>query len=571
MSSATDVVIIGLGAAGGIAASVLTEAGLEVTALEAGPRLSASDVTFDEIRNDVRNWMAGPKAAGEVPTWRTSEAERAGPSPWPMLMVNAVGGSTVHYECVSLRFLPWNFEARSAVLQRYGPGALPTGTTLADWPLSYDDLEPYYDHVEHAIGVSGTAGNVGGRLDPLGNPFEGPRRRGYPMAPIRPTGWAELMSDAARRKGWHPFPSPAAINSEPFDGRAACTYCGFCQSNVCHVDAKGSTDLTVIPRAEATGRLRVETGARVTRIEVGPDGLASGVRYVQDGRERFLAARAVLLGGFVYENTRLLLLSASDAFPAGLSNNHGQVGRHFIAHVTPFVYGTFPGRRLNLFSGTMAQASCIDDFNADNFDHGGLGFIGGGMGACWGELKPIGLAAGGAVPPGVPRWGGAWKAWLRENANSIGGAGAQFDSLSYEDTYLDLDPEVRDPHGTPVVRVTHSLHENERRGAAYVAEQLETWLLEAGAAQAWTTDRQLIEGRHVYGGTRMGDDPETSVVDAHGFSHECPNLGVVGASTFPTAGGHNPTLTVQAVAWRTAEHLAQEWSAIAAGGLRDAA
>jgi gluconate 2-dehydrogenase alpha chain len=570
-SGSADVVIVGLGAAGGIAADVLTAAGLEVTALEAGPRLRAEDMTLDEVRNDVRQWMATPKAKGEIPTWRTSEDEEAGPSPWPMLMVNAVGGSTVHYECVSLRFLPWNFQARSEVLRRYGAGALPEGTTLADWPLSYDDLEPYYDHVERAIGVSGAAGNIGGALDPRGNHFEGPRRRGYPMEPLRVTGWAELMNDAARRLGWHPFPSPAAINSEPFEGRGACTYCGFCQANGCHVNAKGATDLTVIPRAEATGRLRVETGARVTRVEVGPDGLATGVRYVQDGEERFLAARAVLLGGFVYENTRLLLLSTSAAFPRGLANNAGQVGRHYIAHVTPFVYGTFPGKQLNLFSGTMAQAPCIDDFNGDNFDHSGLGFIGGGMGACWGELKPIAIATGGALPPGVPRWGSDWKAWISKHANSIGGAGAQFDALAYEDTYLDLDPVARDPYGVPVVRVTHRLHENERRGATYVAEQLKTWLLEAGADQAWTTGHQLIEGRHVYGGTRMGEDPATSVVDRWGFAHECPNLGVVGASNFPTAGGHNPTLTVQALAWRTAERLAEDWSSIAADELRTAA
>jgi gluconate 2-dehydrogenase alpha chain len=560
-SPATDVALVGLGAAGGIAAHVLTEAGLEVVALEAGPRLDASLMTSDEIRNDVRGWLSQPKAMHEIPTWRSSGSEAAGPSPWPMLMVNAVGGSTVHYPGLSIRLNPWNFESRTRVVERYGASALPVGSTLADWPLGYTELEPYYDEVEYAIGVAGSPGTGSGRPpDPGGNQFEGPRRRDFPLPPVRRTGWTELMAGAARRLGWHPFPAPAAINSEPYNGNPECTYCGFCTANGCYRSAKGSTDANVIRRAEATGRLTIQTSARVVRLDVDAEGLVSGVTYVKDGRERFQPARAVLLGAFTYENSRLLLLSTSRAYPNGLSNKHGQVGKHFMAHVTPFAFGLFPRRRLNLFSGFWAQATCLDDWNADNFDHSGLGFVGGAMLTAPHELKPI-ASAGGPLPGSVPRWGTAWKAWLKEHAQSVGVVNAQLECLSYESNELDLDPVADDPYGVRVVRVTHRPGENERRGFRFMLEKLETWLLEAGASETWSTDDLFVEARHCYGGTRMGDDPDTSVVDRYGFSHEAPNLGVLGASTFPTTGGHNPTLTVQALAWRTAERLSDEWNA----------
>jgi gluconate 2-dehydrogenase alpha chain len=550
IAPAADVALVGLGAAGGIAAQVLAEAGLEVTALEAGPRREPEAMTLDELRNDVREWLATPKARGERPTWRADASADAGPSPWPMLMVNAVGGSTVHYPGLSARLAPWDFRARSAAVERYGAGAVPADSTLVDWPLRYDELEEDYDAVEHTIGVAGPGG---------ANPFAGPRRRGYPMPELRRSGWNRLTADAATALGWHPFPAPAAINSVPYNGNPECTYCGFCTCNGCYRNAKGSTDVTVIPRAQASGRLRVTTGARAVRIEVDGDGLASGVSYVHDGRERFLAARVVLLAGFTYENTRLLLLSSSRAHPHGLANGNGQVGRHYIAHVTPFAYGRFGGRRLNLFNGLWAQATCVDDFNADNFDHTGLGFIGGGLCTAAQELKPIALAAG-PPPPAVPRWGAGWKRWLARNAQSIGTVGAQFNALPYARNRLDLDPRARDPHGLPVVRVTFAPGANERRGSAFLVERLHEWLRAAGADETWSPAGLVFEPRHAYGGTRMGDDPAASVVDRHGFCHEVPNVGVLGASTFPTAGGLNPTLTVQALARRTGRHLVEAWS-----------
>lgn len=562
-SPSTDVVIVGLGAAGAVAAYVLTRAGLRVTAIEAGPRITTEDFRFDEIRNDVHAHFSQPKAAHEIPTWRNGPDETAVPSPWPILMMNAVGGTSVHYEAMLFRFTEWVFATRSRIVDRYGEAAIPRGSTVSDWPIGYHDLEPYYAAVESMLGVSGTAGRVVGRApDPAGNPFEAERSGPFPMPALRRTGWSTLMAEAATRLGWHPFPAPAGINSEPYDGRPACTFCGVCQYNGCYQGSKGSAQLNLIPRAEATGRLRVVTGGRVTRIDVDEDGLAAGVTYLRDGVQIAQPARVVLVATYTYENTRLLLTSRSERFPEGLANNHGQVGRHFIAHVVPRAFGRFPGRRLNIFNGVGSQVTCVDDWNGDHFDHTGLGFVGGGVMGARHEVMPIEFAQW-PRPPGVPRWGTAWKRWISENAQSVGTTYAQFDALPYESNVLDLDPQVTDREGFPVVRVTHRLHDNEKTACRYLQSLMRRWLAEAGAAETWEPDAELIEARHSYGGTRMGDDPTTSVVDRFGFAHETGNLWLLGASTFPTAGGYNPTLTVQAHAWFAATHLVDNWSSIA--------
>jgi gluconate 2-dehydrogenase alpha chain len=558
----TDVVLVGLGAAGGIAARVLTTAGLQVVAVEAGPRRNRDEMTLDELRNERDHWLCAPKAAGEIPMVRSDTDSPSIQSPYPTLMANGVGGAALHYPGTSPRLFPWNFRMRSQTLQRYGERAVPADSMLVDWPLGYDELEPYYDLVEHDIGVCGQAGNTNGTSHAAGNPFEGRRSRDYPMPPLRRTGWTELMSAAARRLGWHPFPTPTAINSEPYNGNPACTYCGFCENNGCYNGAKGSPDNTVIPRADATGNLRVVTSARVTRVDVDRTGRVTGVTYVKDGRERFQGAAVVLLGAHTYENVRIMLLSASDSHPAGLANGRGQVGLGFMPHINPDVYGFFRGADLKLQTGSWGQGVCVDDWNGDNFDHSGLDFISGGMFTAAHELlKPIALSQ--TLPDGLPRWGPEWKAWIKQNARSVAVVNAQLDVLPYNRNFLDLDPVAKDPFGTPRVRVTYGVSEGDVLARGFLVEKLHGWLREAGAQETWSSHGPAIEMRTAYGGARMGNDPATSVVDRFGFAHEIPNLGLLGTCTFPTAGGHNPTLTLQALAWRTGQRLLEEWDVIA--------
>src|SRR5690348_5740564 len=200
------------------------------------------------------------------------------------------------------------------------------------WPLDYAELEPYYDTIEYEIGVSGKAGNIQGKIDPRGNIFEGPRRREYPMPPLRDTPFTDLMSSAARKLNWNGHRSPAAINSQPYGGRSACAYHGYCDTGGCHISAKNSTAVTTIPQAIKTKNLTIADRAQVTRILSDGNGRVTGVQYLRDGKEYFQPAKVVLLSSYTYENVRLLLLSKSKAYPKGLANDHGQVGRHYIAH-----------------------------------------------------------------------------------------------------------------------------------------------------------------------------------------------------------------------------------------------
>src|SRR5262245_53600434 len=561
----TDVVIVGLGAAGGVAALPLAQAGLEVLGLEAGSWLTRKDFAPDELRNNYRGWpQSVQKANLEIPTSRANASSPTGPRGNIHPMQNGVGGTTLHYWAQSWRLNPWDFKVVSETRRRYGTSRIPKGSTVEDWPFGLDELEPFYDKVEYEIGVSGQAGNINGTIDARGNRFEGPRKRAYPMPPLRPTEFLEKMTTAARSLGWHPFPGPAAVNSRTYQNRSACMYHGFCNRGGCHVDAKNSTAVTTIPRAQATGHFKVVTRAHVTTIEVDGEGRATGVNYLADGVEYFQPAKVVLVASYTYENVRLLLLSKSKAYPNGLSNNHAQVGRHYFSHHTGgAVTALFPSNT-NSWYGLPAQGVAVDNWADDNFDHASLDFIGGGNLWVFSDRRPIG-AAGMNTFGRVPNWGSAWKQFIKENADRSNSSYIQKSTLPYEDNYLDLDPVVKDPLGFPVCRITAEFKENERNIAAFMQDKMEAWYRAAGAVaiQRGPVGGAMGVSTHAYGGTRMGDNVETNVVNRWGFSHEAPNLGVLGASVMGTSGAHNPTLTVQALAWRTADYLVKNWKMIA--------
>ena len=561
----TDVVIVGLGAVGGVAALPLAQAGLDVIGLEAGTWLTKRDFAPDELRNNYRGWpQAAQKANQEIPTHRPNTSS----SPFPRLsihpMMNGVGGTSLHYWAQSWRLNPWDFKVRSETMRRYGAARLPAGSTVEDWPFGYEELEPYYDKVEFEIGVSGAAGNINGTIDRRGNVFEGSRRRAYPMPPLRGTGFTDLMAAAARTLGWHPFPGPAAINSQRYQDRSACMYHGFCNRGGCHVDAKGSTAVTTIPKAVATGRLKVVTRAHVTSIDVDGSGRISSVSYLVDGTEYVQPAKVVLLASYTYENTRLLLLSKSTPYPKGLSNNHGQVGRHYFSHnQTAGVSALFPWNT-NSWYGLPAQGVAVDDWADDNFDHTSLDFIGGGNLWIYSDRRPIAAASASTFGRIGRSWGSDWKAFVKTNADRTNTAYLQKTTLPYEDNYLDLDPVVKDPLGFNVCRITAEYKENERKVGLFIQDKMEQWYRAAGAIDVERAPvGPMGPSTHAYGGTRMGDNRDTNVVNRWGFSHEVPNLGILGASVMGTSGARNPTLTAQALAWRTAEHLTKNFNAIA--------
>lgn len=559
----TDVAVVGLGAAGGVAVLPLTQAGLKVIGLEAGGWLDNRDFAPDELRNNNRNWpQTVQKAAQEAPTVRAYENSTARQGGHPMM--NAVGGTSMHYWAQSWRLNPWDFRVVSETTRRYGRSRLPADSTVEDWPFGYDELEPYYDRVERTVGVSGKAGNINGNIDPAGNIFEGPRSREYPMPALRSSPFTERMSSAARRMGSNPFQGPAAIVTTPYDGRAPCVYHGFCNKGGCHVRAKSSTAFTTIPKAQDTGNLSIVTHARVTRIVASRSGRVSGVEYLRGNEFYFQPADVVLLASYAYENTRLLLLSRSEAYPDGLGNNSGQVGRHYMSHHQGAPVTALFSEDLHNWYGLPAQGVALDEWADDNFDHSGLDFIGGANLWTHTDRRPMSAARMSTFDMVSRNWGSQWKKFIMENADRTNSSYIQKTTLPYAHNYLDLDPMIKDPLGFPVTRITARYSDNELKIADYAQQKMEQWYLEAGAVKVLRSGLGSTMGAstHAYGGTRMGDNADTNVVNRWGFSHEAPNLGILGASVMGTSGSRNPTLTVQALAWRTAEYLASNWRSI---------
>src|SRR3984957_11610452 len=411
----TDVVIIGVGAAGGIIAAELAKAGMKVIGLERGPRLKTADFEpHDELRYFERQDLR-PNIKTDPVTWRPNGNARANPMP-SLNNGNQAGGGTVHYGTLSWRMHEDDFRVRSKTIERYGASAIPDDSSLVDWPLSYAEIEPFYDPAEYEVGVPGKAGNLQGKTIAGGNVFEAPRSREYPLPPLLVDQSAILFEAGAKKLGLHPFSSPRAIASVPYNNRPGCTYCGFCQAFGCHVGAKSSILVTKLPEADATGNFKLLTGTMCYRVNTDNSGRATGVAYYgPDGSDNTIEADLVILAPFIYDNTRLLLLSETEKFPNGLANSSGQVGKHVMAHIGARAFAMYDDRHVNIYMGPSAQKHTIDDFNADNFDHKDVGFIRGAQissGPASLEGGPIGTAMAMNPPPGVPRWGAKFRDFL---------------------------------------------------------------------------------------------------------------------------------------------------------------
>jgi gluconate 2-dehydrogenase alpha chain len=564
MAERYDMVVVGLGPAGSVMATEMAEAGLKVLALDKGPGYTADDfeVKHDELRYHVRLALS-PDVQHDPITWRPSTRDRATVLPWavgplhlgPLFLppTTGTGGGSIHWAAWAWRQREADFRMRSSIVERCGEGAV-EGTTLVDWPLTYRDLEPYYERAEQEIGVSGRAGNLDGRLQEGGNPFEAPRRKDYPMPPIRPGAADQEFTRACAELGFHPFPAPAAINSRPYRGREACTYCGFCRDYPCHVGAKATTTNSVIPRGLATGNLEIRPLSRVLRVDRGPDGRASGVTYVDlvRGRTRSVEAEWVVLAAYALENARLLLVSGVDG--------NGHTGRNYMTHNYGWFTLTLP-RPTNPFMGPAVAASVIDDGTSE--------LVSGGDGVVWGtpiigftgDVQPIEAIHG--MPTDVPRFGRAFKEWLRESFRRLYSMYSQTPTFPRPEFSCDLDPTVRDPFGQPALRLTHDWVEHDIRGVQATAVVKRRIAEAMGATSTWEApDAPPYHiSTHELGTHRMGEDPSASVVDPFGRCHQSPNLLALGGGMFPTYGSYNPTLTIFALAYRAAAHLRSELGA----------
>ncbi len=549
-SEAADVVLVGLGGMGGMIAQVLARAGLRTVALEAGPWRSGTDFRPDELTYAfyARASLA-TKFTTEAPRWRRNEDEPTQEATYSLgRMVNGVGGSIVHYGTWLRRFHPYHFRPLSHVVDHWGPSALPDGCTLVDWPVSYDDLEPYYSLVEKIVGVAGDECN----------PFI-PRSSPFPMPPLRPTRLGLAFTKAAEGLGLHPCVVPCGVNSVPYDGRPATTYNGWATLWISSHGDRWHPALNTIPQALATGNLDLRTLCRVIRVNTDRDGRATGVDYVDaNGQERTQNARTVILAAYTFENARLMLLSGDNKHPNGLGNTTNQVGKNFMTKMFSDVHGYFPDTVFNRHAGPAAQSMMVDDFVAEGFDSYSHGFLGGATLSAEQSGLPL-MITRTPVPPGVPRWGKQYKDFLREWQH-VGAIRIQSDALPYQRNYFDLDPRYRDRSGLglPVVRLTYDLQPNEQRLAAWFEETAGGILGDMGARETWRGPRFTgVCSSHDLGGLRMGEDPATSVVNSDLRVHDTPGLYSFSGAAFPSCPGVNPTLTMWALCYRAVDGLVE--------------
>ncbi|MEM7534476.1 MAG: GMC family oxidoreductase [Chloroflexota bacterium] len=559
-----DVILVGFGGVGSMIAPTLTEAGLQVVAFEAGPWRTRHDFLPDELGAAYYcRANMGNKFSAEAPRWRRNEGDPTQPATFSLgRMVNGVGGSIVHYGAWLRRFHPHHFAQRTYVNERWGEDVLPEACTLADWPISYADLEPYYNRLDHLVGVSGTE-TV---------PFI-PRSQPHPLPPLRPFRMGEAFAKATNELGLNPYPVPVGMNSIPYDGRPAITYTAWVNGFGSFNDAKWHPAIGTAPQALATGNLTLRTHCRVIRVLTDSDGHGSdghgrghvrGVEYVDaNGNIQVQKGRTVILCSYTFENLRLMMLSSDAKHPDGLGNNSGQLGKHFMSKMFAHVDGYVPDMIFNRHTGPASQGIVLEDYLSDQFDSVQHGFIGGATLGAEQQFLPIQISRE-ALPDDVPTWGQGYKDHLRDWQH-FAVVRIQPDTLSYHTNFIDLDPRHRERSynnhslGLPVMRITYDMRANEQRLADWMEGQSEEILRGMGATKTWRGPRFTgVGSSHDLGGCRMGHDPATSVVDRDLQVHDTPGLYVMGGATFPTCPGINPTHTIWAVALRAAKQLVQQ-------------
>lgn len=493
------------------------------------------DYTKDELLNgnpsDEDRLMTNPRT--QPNTFRRTASEESGPGSHSYGCV--VGGGTVTYGGSSWRHLPWEFNEASTV------GTI-EGTGLADWPITYDELEPYYTQAEWEMGISGL------RVD---SPLVAPMSREYPVPPVPLKSSGALFNRAADKLGLTVVPGPLAIITQPYMGRSACVHCGMCSGFGCHVRARSSSAVTVIPRAVETGNCEVRARSYVREISVDGSGRVTGVFYFNAlKQEVFQPARAVVLSANASESARLLLMSKSNRFPDGLANSNGVVGRYLMLGNVVSASGLFE-HPLNDYKGVVSGAGILDYVPSDPR----RGFYGGGRLTSRGYDTPISYGLGG-LSPDAPRWGAGYKQALRDEQRRKMVITSFTTQLPLETNRVDLDPEVKDAWGLPAMRITSQSHPDDIQNMEFFREKALEILEAAGATKTWAGPVRDSRGSaHNRGTCRMGNDPRTSVVDRYHRAHDVPNLFIVDGSNLVTGGRNHPTMTIQALAFRAAEHL----------------
>jgi len=531
-SDTVDFVIVGSGAAGGIIAKELSTAGFSVVMLEQGPRLSEAEFDHDEFGTFIQGKRINAPAS-QPHSFRRTPKEKA-KSALTLIYGRMVGGSNAHFTGNFWRLRPLDFNEASRL------GGVP-GTAFTDWPITYDDLEPYYAKAEWELGVSGEPG-----------PFDPPRSRPYPMPPLPVKSSGVLFERGARALGLHPQPSQMAINSQFYNGRPACQHCGFCLFFMCEFRAKSTSMATMLPLAEATGRCEIRPDSYVARVDTGPEGRATGVLYFDGSKQlQRQRAKAVVLCANGAETPRLLLNSASSRFPHGLANSSGVVGKHLMFNTYFGVNAQFE-EPLNEYKSVQNTRMLLDFYDTDPR----RGFYGGGgIDARFGKY-PILFALGG-LPHDAPVWGEAFARGLAEQFPRTMFFGTHGTSLPLAANSITIDPSLKDAWGLPCMRVTYKDHPDDLKCAEFLVTKATEIADAAGAKRTWPEPiGPQSQAVHLLGTCRMGSNPQSSVIDKYHRTHDVKNLFICDGSSLVTSTRGQPTATISALAFRAGEHIA---------------
>jgi len=573
----TDAVIVGLGWTGSILAMELAEAGLQVLALERGEdRDTVPDFAYprmiDELKYGIRLKLMN-RPADSTLTIRRSLQETALPYRvlGSFLPGNGVGGAGVHWNGHTWRALPEELRLRSYVTEKFGAKTIDEGMTIEDWGVSYDELEPHFDRFEYVCGISGRAGNIGGQTQAGGNPFEGPRKRAYPLPPLPTLLNGKMFGEAAKAMGYHPFPLPSANLSDAYTNEygmqlGPCNFCGFCERFGCINYSKSSPQTCILGALKHKPNFSYRTRAEVIRVELAADRkTATGVTYVDEkGEEVFQPADLVILAAYQFYNVHLLLLSGIGK-PYVAETGEGVVGRNYAYQMTGGTSLFFKDVHFNPFVGAGSSAIVIDDYAVNQIDFGREGFIGGSY-ISSGQFngRPI---ASMPLPPGTPGWGAGWKQGIKDwygHAMSIGSHGS---NMAYRDCYLDLDPTYRNRHGQPMLRMTFDWKPNDIRMTQFMRGKIEA-IAKSMNPTHWGSgyksegahyDVRPYQTTHNVGGAIMGTDPGRSALNRYLQSWDVHNVFVMGSSAFPQNLQYNPTGTVGALAYWSARAIRQDY------------
>jgi choline dehydrogenase-like flavoprotein len=541
-----DVIIVGAGAGGGVAAGVLAEAGKHVLLLERGLSRTYADSGYrDHLRNhrlSLYGHNTGPDLGGNPRVFVDRDGAEHIVPPHDGRYQNlaaAVGSGTLVYGAQAWRFHRDDFRMASL----YG---VPDGSSLTDWPISYDELAPWYERAEWEIGVSGQG---------AAHSHEQSRARDYPMPPLPESIAADILRRGADELGITTTRVPLAINSVPRAGRDACIACGSCVGFPCPSDAKNGTQNTMVARALATGRTQLVTGAMVLRVETDGAGKVTGVTFIDvTGAEHTVHAKAVVLSGGAIETARLLLNSPTAHEPNGLGNNHDQVGRNLQGHVYPVAYGLFDDPVHGSRGPGVGLATTA-------WNHGNPGIVGGGMLADDFVQPPV-IFWKNVLPPDQQRWGLPAKDFMRERYHHVLRIAGPVHEIPNPSARVTVAGSVKDRWGLPVAKLSGAVHPETTRTSRYMYERAHDWLRASGASRTWGSapNPGLTGGQHQAGTCRMGNDPATSVTDTQARVWGHDNLYIADGSVHPTNGGFNPVLTIMALAFRTADGLARTLS-----------